>query len=864
MQPEPGSSMGPLERVTVGLPVYNDPVGLRTSIPTVFEQSWAGDVRLVVIDDGSDDGTPEVLKEFQDVYGRMEIIRNATNRGRPYARNQVLEAAGDDTLAWIDSDDLWLPRKLEFQVAALEAELALGSDQVLCTSPFRWVYTDREQQRLKVPEIDGDQLYNALSGSLYPYLWAMLGPASAFRNVGGFDERLPRRQDYEFLVRFLKAGGRVISTDPSVPLCTYMKTDVGRSAGEIAAANEVIRVKHQDVYRQYGRRFELEGRKKLHLLVARFQEHNGEPVRSRLTKVRAHLLDPMIWVDGPRDVLPAAKRSYWAARRGYFRVRRVLKRFQRRRVRRWRDRAVTWRSQLVRVRHRLRQPNDVPHAWSQVAQWRRDHPLPQVLARTDDLLAGADPDARTTVWLRLEQAYRKGGNLWSAQEVLEHALLRSPERAELRLRLVELLSLRRDWLTCVEQWRSLYESDLLNAGAITHTRVSRAYRQLESFDEASEVAAKGLARFPDDPRLLEEFAKARAVTTSWLEASSPREDQTAAIPVGTVTEFGFLVGESTPIRGHLHRDDGSRRTITMSLNGSAIAWTEAAPTPQGQLRFALSCGQLGEFLGDGDVLSLARDDDPIAFGSHGTGLEFHPGFPSRSAQVVDRVASGHMFNKFGQLRGGNTLGRKRAIMDLFDGVRELLGHTTGLECYPFYGNLLGAIREHDFLPHDIGGFDAGYLASSREPGEVRSEFLSICEHLLAGGYHLTLEPWSVMIRRRHGDATFIDLNYAWVGEDGGLRLSYGWRYSPVTDIERFRAERWGVVGDRKVRVPGNAESVLGQIYGSGWLTPDQGFQLEVGLQRDERYLLQPEEMERLHDKDADRVRIRTPREVEEE
>jgi hypothetical protein len=67
-----------------------------------------------------------------------------------------------------------------------------------------------------------------------------------------------------------------------------------------------------------------------------------------------------------------------------------------------------------------------------------------------------------------------------------------------------------------------------------------------------------------------------------------------------------------------------------------------------------------------------------------------------------------------------------------------------------------------------------------------------------------------------------------------------------------------------VRVPGNAESVLGQIYGPGWLTADQGFQLDVGLQRGERYLLQPDEMEQLHDLDPDRVRIRTHREVGDE
>ena len=856
----------PFGRVTVGLPVYNDPDGLRTSVPTVLEQSWPGDIRLLIVDDGSDDATPDVIDELRDTYGRIEVVRNRVNQGRPRARNQIVEAAGDDLLAWIDADDLWLPRKLEFQVAALrEADPDAGS-LLLCTAPFRWVYRDRDQERVKVPDVEGDQLRNALTGSLQPYLWATLGRAAVYREVGGFDERLPRRQDFEFFVRFLRAGGRVVLTDAERPLCTYMKTDLGRDPEEVAAANEVIRRKHEDVYRRYGRRFELEGRRKLHVLVARFQEHNGRRLRSRLTLARAHALDPLLWVDGADDLLPAAKRSYWAARRGYFRVRRIVLRGSRRGRRQLTKVGGAGRRRLRGLLGRFRggAARDLRRCWPSARDLRRELPTADAVQRTTALLAGAASEVEAQVWLRFERAYRAEGRLWSAEYVLDHATARRPDDPDLRTRLIELLALRRDWHGCVVEWEAWapYLGEAVRA--ITYTRVARAYRQLDAPHEALRIAERGLDAFPDDDRLLDELRVARAAVTPWLEVAEPAGGDG---PVGgRVRDPGFLGGERAPLRGEIDVDGDREPRVSLLLNGQPIATTTALVSVDDPISavFSLNCADVLHHLGDGDELRLVQDGRSVAFSDDQVALSFRPGFPSRAHELIDRVAQGHTFNKFGQLRSGNTTGRKRAILDLFDEVSEHLRERYGTPCFPFYGNLLGAIREHDFLPHDVGGFDAGILAASREPEEVRAEILDVCRHLVGLGYHLTVEPWSVMIRRKHGAAHFIDLNYAWVGDDGALRLSYGWRYDPLTDVERFLVPRWSVLADRKVRVPGNAEQVLEQIYGRGWLVPDQGFQLEVGLQRDERYLLTASELEDLREVDPDLVRIRTQIEPEDE
>ncbi len=220
-------------RITVGLPVHNDAERLYTSVPTVFAQSYQGPLRLLVVDDGSTDHTREVIADLAERYGPIEVLTHARNLGLASARNAVLEAAGEDLLAWIDASELWQPRKLELQVAALAEANPQGREAVLCTTPFRWVDRERQQVAVHVPEVAGDQLHNTLSGTLHPRLGALLGRAEVFREAGGFDERLALRHDFEFMLRLVAGGGRVVCTDAATPLATSIETDASCGAEDV-------------------------------------------------------------------------------------------------------------------------------------------------------------------------------------------------------------------------------------------------------------------------------------------------------------------------------------------------------------------------------------------------------------------------------------------------------------------------------------------------------------------------------------------------------------------------------------------------------------------------------------------------------
>lgn len=104
--------------VSIIMPSYNTADYIAESIQSVLEQSYT-DWELIVVDDCSTDNTDEVIKPYL-TDGRIKYFKNEKNSGAAVSRNHALREAKGKWIAFLDSDDLWMPDKLEKQIRYME------------------------------------------------------------------------------------------------------------------------------------------------------------------------------------------------------------------------------------------------------------------------------------------------------------------------------------------------------------------------------------------------------------------------------------------------------------------------------------------------------------------------------------------------------------------------------------------------------------------------------------------------------------------------------------------------------------------------------------------------------------------------
>jgi glycosyltransferase involved in cell wall biosynthesis len=179
--------------VSVIIPTYNRAAWVKEAAASVLAQTLR-DYELLVVDDGSTDATLETLVSLGR---RVKVLRSTWRRGVSAARNLGVAAARGEWLAFLDSDDLWLPDKLARQVEYMRAH----PDLSICQTDEVWI---RNGVRVNPPrthrKVAGDIFLISLERCMVSPSAVMLH-RRLFEALGGFDETLPAGEDYDLWLR---------------------------------------------------------------------------------------------------------------------------------------------------------------------------------------------------------------------------------------------------------------------------------------------------------------------------------------------------------------------------------------------------------------------------------------------------------------------------------------------------------------------------------------------------------------------------------------------------------------------------------------------------------------------------------------
>jgi glycosyltransferase involved in cell wall biosynthesis len=269
--------MADLPQVSVVIPTYNRAEMLRATLESVLAQTVP--VReIVVVDDGSTDHTPKVVGDLAEAGAPVVYLREPHENKRGPARNRGAEATSAPLVAFLDSDDLWKPHRLERQLEALEKSPHAGfafcnvhrfdEGGLINSLPCLHPSADYNGRIL------GDMLEEPLAVSS-----TLLVRREVFDRAGGFAD-LRMNEDYEFSLRLAAAceasyvpevlvlmrehGGRTSRSDRELPLLDYVRIVEGfldrypdlppevRARGRRGLAN--VHLKLARLYLEYGDR----------------------------------------------------------------------------------------------------------------------------------------------------------------------------------------------------------------------------------------------------------------------------------------------------------------------------------------------------------------------------------------------------------------------------------------------------------------------------------------------------------------------------------------------------------------------------------------------------------------------------------
>lgn len=235
-------------KVSIILPTYNRRRCIGRAVKSVLNQTYS-DFELIIVDDGSTDGTESLISDLQEP--RIRYVYNEKNVGTAEARNVGIRIANGEYIAFQDSDTVWVEDKLEKQVTYMDS---LDEKVGMVYAPYKRIYQDYAivYPSLDVPisEKSGNILCSLMEHPLVDTP-TMLIRKKVLEEIGGFDARMKALVDYELSIRIAQKYD--VNIVDEVLLLSYNEADSISNNHERHIENAFFLLKkHKKLFDDYG------------------------------------------------------------------------------------------------------------------------------------------------------------------------------------------------------------------------------------------------------------------------------------------------------------------------------------------------------------------------------------------------------------------------------------------------------------------------------------------------------------------------------------------------------------------------------------------------------------------------------------
>lgn len=184
-------------KVSIIIPTKNRADYVSSAIKSVLDQTF-GDFEIIVVDGASINNTQEVITKFDDE--RIRYIREKKDRGVSASRNTGIRFSRGKFIAFLDDDDLWMPRKLEKQLKLVDENPNIG---VVYTGAWR-INKSGKKIDFRIPFLRGQIFPKILEKNYVGSCSLVLVRKECFEKIGLFDENFPAGEDFDLWIRLAK------------------------------------------------------------------------------------------------------------------------------------------------------------------------------------------------------------------------------------------------------------------------------------------------------------------------------------------------------------------------------------------------------------------------------------------------------------------------------------------------------------------------------------------------------------------------------------------------------------------------------------------------------------------------------------